>query len=198
MKKEQKISANEFTKVKDIRDIFLYSRTGYILGYLQVFPFNMDLLPFDERKAKTDMLSRTFDSDRKDWCYMSYPREVDLGKYKQHIKDVYDSCLDDYGRKEILREMLMDATEHETSGKNYQHQQYIKLWKLVGSDLKESEKVLRSRLLEFRARYESVGIKTEILKQDAIIKLCNLYGNSRQAPFDVPVNGVYDPILFMR
>lgn len=197
MNKKKKITANEFTNVRDIRDIFLYTKNGYILCYLHVYPYNIDLLSTEERKAKTTMLSRSFDSDRKDFAYFSFPREIDLEVYKKDIKTKFDQCLNDFGRKHILNEMVLQAAELETNGENYEHQHYIKLWKLLGSDAKDAERDLRMRINEFADRYRMVGIRTEILQAAEIIKMCNLFGNGQQAPYDVPMDAFYESLLLL-
>lgn len=198
MGKNNKITANEFTNVKDIRDIFLYTRNGYIFCYLKVYPFNIDLLSDEEKAGKTDMLAKSFDGDRKDFAYFSYPREIDLDSYKQSLKKQYDTAFNNYGRKHILSELIQQATELETNGENYEHQQYIKIWKMAGNNKKETERDLRTRITEFQYRYDMVGIRTDIIKSDEIIKMCNLFGNSQQAPFDVPMNTIYEPMMILR
>ena len=198
MAKVEKITANEFTNVKDIRDIFLYTRNGYIFCYLKMYSYNIDLLSTEEKAGKTDMLAKSFDGDRKDFAYFSFPREVDLDKYKQSIKQKYDNAFNDYGRKHILSELILQATELETNGENYEHQQYIKIWKMAGSNPKEAERALRTRIIEFQERYAMAGIRSEVIGTDEIIKMCNLFGNPNQAPFDVPANLYYEPVMMLR
>lgn len=43
--------------------------------------------------------------------------------------------------------------------------------------------------------YSDCGIKVEILKADAILKMCNLFGNAVMAPFEVPSDLQYEPIF---
>ena len=37
-------TARDFTNVKDIQGNLLYTRDGYVIGYLRIYPFNLDLL----------------------------------------------------------------------------------------------------------------------------------------------------------
>ena len=83
----EKITANEFTNVRDIKDIFLYTKDNYIMAYLQVFPFNLDLLPLQEQASLTRKLAASFEGDRKDFVYFTYPREIDLDDYKNNLKN---------------------------------------------------------------------------------------------------------------
>lgn len=197
MAKQTKRTANDLTNVRDIKDIYLYTKNGYILCYLKVHKYNIDLLSREEKAAKTSMLARSFESDKKDFAYFSLPRELDLDHYKRHIKELRSSCINDYGRKRILNELLLQAVELETNGENYDHQHYIKIWRFIEGDIKEVERSLRTRIRDFKEFFDMSGIKTEILTMNEIIKMCNLYGNARQAPFDVPIHPTYEPIMFI-
>lgn len=197
-KVENKINANEFTDVKDIKRTFLYRTDGYILGYLRVFSYNIGLLSDEEKQTKTNVLAASFESDRKDWAYATYPREVDLDIYKNDLKRRYNQELASVGMRHILQEMILEATDLATSGENYEHQHFIKLWKYAGSNVQEAERELKTRLEEFKSRYDSVSIRTEILKESDIIKMCNLFGNSVQAPFlSVGNNTIYEQMTVL-
>lgn len=195
-KNEIKITANEFTNVKDVKKNFLYSKDGYIFGYLRVFSYNLDLLSKEERKVKTTSISSNFEGDKSDFVYFSYPREIDLDSYKNFLKEKYTSELASPGNKRILEEMILEAVELSTNGENFEHQHFIKLFHFIKKDLHQEEVNLKARLEEFKVRYEGAGIRCEILNEIEIIKLCNLFGNSLQASYEnVDDNTVYTPIM---
>lgn len=188
-------TANEFTNVKDVRGIFLYTKDNYIMAFLRVYALNINLLSQDEKRAKCQALTASFESDRKDFAYSAFPREIDLDVYKEDLKNLYNSELTDIGRRHLLAEMLIEANELATSGKNYEHQHYIKLWEPVSGDKSNAETVLKNRAEEFKERYANAGIRTEILKDADILKLCNLYGNPTQASYErVPDITIYEMI----
>lgn len=181
------VTANEYTNVKDVKGNFLYTKDGYAIIYLRVFPYNLDLVANAERRAKTDVLSASFDGDRKNFDYFSVPRELDLDDYKTYLSNAYQSEQDgkySLGRRKILRVMLKEAHLLSTSGENYEHQHFMKLWAFLGSTPKDACHSLLERAEEFRQRYDAVGIKTEILDEVNIIKVCNLFGNGSQAPYE--------------
>ncbi len=191
----EKITANEFTNVRDIKDIFLYTKDNYIMAYLQVFPFNLDLLPLQEQASLTRKLAASFEGDRKDFAYFTYPREIDLDDYKNNLKNRHVEELTNVGRRHLLTIMLQQAATLATNGENYEHQHFLKIWRMIGSDKKECEREVRTRITEFYQRYSDCGIKVEILKADAILKMCNLFGNAVMAPFEVPSDLQYEPIF---
>ena len=189
------MTANEFTGVKDIRGCFLYRTDGYIMSYLRVYFLNLDLLSEADRHAKTEVLSRAFESEKKNFVYEAYPREIDLDKYKNELKDRYKEELNHIGKRHILTIMLNEAIELASNGENFEHVHFIKLWTSPGRNRLDSEKELKDRLSDFQKRYAAVGVRTEILGEQEIIKMCALYGNAVQAVYDVPVNNlIYEQI----
>lgn len=189
------MTANEFTNVKDVRDMFLYTKDGYIISYLQIKPFALNLLSDDEKRGKCNNLSASFESDRKDFVYFTLPREIDLDGYKQEMKERYSSELSHLGKKRLLAEMLGEANRLATSGENYEHQHYIKLWVPITGDKVSAENNLRNRVNEFRNRYFAAGIDVDVLRDAAILKLCNLFGNASQASYEqMPGNLFFEEI----
>lgn len=184
-------NARDFTTVKDIKDNFLYTTDGYLIGYLRIYPYNLDLLSIEDKNIKTQTLSTAF-NDKKDFCYCTFPREVDLDNYKNFLKSCYQQELQDIGKRRILAIMIKKAQELSTSGENFEHQHFIKLWCKIGTNINDATHELQQRLEDFKSRYSLVGIETEILKEDEIIKLCNLFGNSQQVSYEtVDSNTLY-------
>lgn len=194
---KQEITANELTNVRDIRGNFLYSKDNYMFAYLKIYFFNLELLGGDEKKVLTQKLSLSFEGDRNDFDYLTLPREIDLDDYKRFLKTHYQEQ-DSLGKRKILSIMIQEAAELSTSGENYEHQHFIKLWAKIGNNLRDTQKDLVSRLEDFRTRYEGAGIHCEILDEKEIIKLCNLFGNSQQVAYMTNESMVYTAIPQIR
>lgn len=64
--KEKEITANELVNVKDIKGNILYTKDGFLFGYLQISPYNLDLVSEEERRAKTNAQAMSFDIFRKE------------------------------------------------------------------------------------------------------------------------------------
>lgn len=192
---QNRITANEFIGVKDIRGCYLYRTDGCIMSYLRVYFFNLDLLSDEDRLAKTEVLTHSFESEKKNFVYEAYPREIDLDKYKTELKNRYKEELNHIGKRHILTIMMNEAIDIASNGENFEHVHFIKIWAASGRNRLDAEKELKDRLSDFQKRYAAVGIRTEILSEQEIIKMCSLYGNAVQAVYDVPVNNlVYEQI----
>lgn len=195
---EEKLTANQYTNVKDIKENFLFTKNGYLMAYVKVNKFNIDLLKREEKRGKSEQLAASFEGDKKDFAYISYPREIDIDDHKQEVKDLYITA-NDIGVRNIL-EIIQEAYNYlSTSGENYSHQHFIKIWTYIGKrELREVKMELLQRANSFVQRYTEVGIKAEILNSGEIIKMCNLYGNAAQAPFEVPVDNEYERMTFIQ
>ncbi len=196
----QNLTANEFVNVKDIHDIFLYTKNNYILCYLRIYPFNLDLLSKDEIASLTNRLAAAFDGDRKNFVYFTLPRELDLDQYKNFLKEKRLQEMESLGKKHIIDELIMKATDLSSNHENYEHQHAYKIWMQTDQYVSKSsaESQLRERICRFRDIYDEVHIKCEILGEKEIIKLCNLYSNNRSAGYDVIGSTLQSEIPMMR
>jgi len=180
----REITANEFTNVKDVHGMFLYTKDGYIMSYLLIPYFNIELLPEEEKMARTKSLTANMNEDHKSFAYHTFPREIDLDNYKEDLKGRHRSEIANIGMKHILEEMIREAVELASNGENYEHQHFIKLWQKLGSDRIDSERSLRQRTEDFCMKYNAIGVQAKIIKDQEILKMCNLYGNAIQAPYE--------------
>ena len=56
----EQITVNEFVDVKDIKGMFLYTKSNKIFSYLRIYPFNLDLLTTEDRRNLTNRLAAAF------------------------------------------------------------------------------------------------------------------------------------------
>jgi len=195
-KTPQQKTANDLVDVKDIKDIFLYTKTGYIIAFLILGNINIDLLSEEELETLTQRQAMSFEGDKDDFDYFTLPSQVNLDPTKEYLKSKHQET-EDLGKRKGLSLMLREVTYLSTGGENFEHQHYIKIWKKIGSNLKDTQKELTIRANEFKERYVETGIPCEILKENEIIKMCNLFGNPQQAPYVGNIN-FYETITQIR
>lgn len=178
---QQKI-ANDMVNVKDIKDIFLYTKNGYLICYLNTGNINIDLLSEEELEVVTQRQAMSFEGDKNNFDYFTLPSQVNLDPTKEYLKFKHQET-EDLGKRKGLNLMLREVAYLSTSGENFEHQHYIKIWKKIGTNIKDTQKELLVRINEFRDRYMEAGNTCEILKETEIIKMCQLFGNPQQAPY---------------
>lgn len=186
----------DFIDAADVKNIFLYRKDGYILSYLRIFSYNLNLKSQEERRVETDRLTAKFKNNRKDFTYFTLPRELDLDNYKDLLKDKYNQSMN-IGHRHIIAAMMGQCADITTDGRNYEHQHFIRIWE-KRDDPAKAEAELKERITDFKIRYQEAEINCKILEERDIIKLCNLYGNALQASYEnVEETSSYTPIMQM-
>lgn len=184
-KDKNKISVNEYVNVKDIKKNFIYTKDNYIIGFLRIPFINIALLNKTVLDSRTNNMKAAWKGDKKRFNYISLPREIDLDQYKEFLNKKYKNELEHLGRRKIISLMSLEGTKLSTSGENFEHLQYAKLWEPIGSNLKNAEDILTDRLIDYKQRYDLAGTSAEILNEKELTILCNLFKNAAQAAFDV-------------
>ena len=182
MKKDIEMTSNELIGVLDIKDNFLYTTNGYLICYVSVGAINIDLLSEEEKSKYVENLSMSFMDDRKDFVHFSIPSQVNLDPLKENIRNLYMNT-EDKPRRRGLNIMLKELMYLSTSGTNFEHQHFIKIWKKIGSNIKDTKRELIVRAEEFKERYMTLGVVSQILKESEIIRMANLFGNPAQAAY---------------
>lgn len=188
------LTANEITDVKDIRKNLLYTKSGYVIGFLRLGAINIDLLNKNEIRAKCNALTATFKAEKKKFSILSIPRTVDMEEYLNFLSQKQEDEIESFIRKKILNIMIKSATDKVVSGKNYEHQHYLKVWEKADDN---SEINIENRLTEMSSRYETIQVETKRVGDADIIKLCNMYANSNSAIFEDYQDATYVPLPVM-
>lgn len=191
---EKNISARDFVEAKDVKGNILYRKDGYIMGYLRIYFFNLDLKSNIDRKSITEKLTAAFKDDRRNFVYLTLPREIDLDNYKDLLKRKHKDT-ENLGKRHILANMMIEGTRLSTNGDNFEHQHFIKIWEKKTGESTRAEEAIVERLKDFKRWFSMAEIETSVLTETEIIKLCNLFGNSLQASYEPDYeNSSYMPI----
>lgn len=171
----------EFVNVKDIQDIFLYTRDGFLMSYIKTYPISTDLLSSSERKILTKKLTEEFsDMDFSCFKFLAISRPVDITPLVTEYTDLINSS-DNQIQKEILRQETRVISDFSLSGEVVQREFYYVLWE---KDDEGAEVELKKRTYEFMQKLEDAGMKCEISKRHDIIRLCNLVNNPAYAAIE--------------
>lgn len=172
-----KISCNELINFQDIKNIYLYSKDDFIFCYLKIEPYNTDLLTTAALRSKTNYLT-SLQKKEKYLVYFTLPQELDLTEYKNNLKGHYSSEMSSPGNKRTLMEMIKNILLLTNNKENYEHQHYIKIWEKIGKSKPETEKIIKERIYDLEKTYLYVGMDVRVMKENEIIKMCNLASNS--------------------
>lgn len=175
-KKEKDIesdSVHEFINIKDVRNTFLYTKDNKVCTYFKVKPITLDLLSQNEKRTKCRQLSSKLAGDPKPWRFIAVSRPVDISplieEYSERWRQTNSRVI-----KEILSNEMMVMSNFSHSGEVAQRQFYFMLWEEYSPGI---EKDLEKRMIEFKNKFAESQIQGEILKQQEIVRLCNLVNN---------------------
>lgn len=174
--KEQK-TANDFVNVKDIKDRFLYTRDGQIVMYIKINPISIDLLSEREKKQLCKTLTAELSSEQKPFKFLAVSRPVDISPLINEYTQIILST-SDQKQKDLLRNEMLVMSNYALSGDVVERQFYIMLWEKYEEGI---ERDMTRRCYEFVSKFESGNIRCEILKEQDIVRLCNLVNNPAYA-----------------
>ena len=170
-------TANEFIGVKDIRGSILYTRTNDIFAYVKVQSVSMSLLSDTEKRVFVQSLTTELSSETKPFRLIAIPRPVDISIVLDEYIDIYNNCTTP-SQKELLKKDIAQLADFATSREVIERQYYIVLWESMRDD---AERDLFKRAHEWVQKLGSCGVNAEVLTQENIILLCNLFANPSYA-----------------
>ncbi|MBU5676830.1 hypothetical protein KQI88_10405 [Alkaliphilus sp. MSJ-5] len=177
-KKEEEINKNletaqEFMNVQDIKGNFLYSEDGYIFAYIKINPISTDLLSRREKESLSKTLTVELSTEQKTFRFLAVSRPVDITPLIQEYSNIILNT-DNLKQKEILRHEMLVMSNYAMSGEVVERQFYIRLYEKFEEGI---ERDLLKRINELASKFEGRNIGCEILKEQGIIRLCNLINN---------------------
>lgn len=172
-KLDQKIqTANDFIDVKEIKRNLLYTKSGYVIGYLKLLPINISLLNNKELCSLNINITSKFKAEKEIFSFFIVPRSVDMDKYLNFLEKKIENEMTSINKRTLLNAMVRAATQKVSSGQNFEHQFYLAIREKEGKEAK-----LNERIREFENYYNSVGNQVMRVEDSEILKLCNLFTN---------------------
>jgi len=170
---EKQKTAQEFVNVKDIHDNFLYTRDGQIIAYIKIHPISIDLFSDSEKEQISKVLTAELSSVQKPFKFLAVSRPVDITPLVKEYQSLLSETTDQK-QKELLRNEIMEISNFATSGEVIERNFFIMLWSPYRQGV---EPDLIKVCKEMIQKFESVNISTDIIKEQEIVRLCNLINN---------------------
>ena len=171
----EQITAQEFTNVLNIQNNSLYTRDGYVIGYIKILPVSVGLLSKREKETLVKQLTAELSVEKEPFHFLAISRPVDMQPLLESYAHLRNETSDPY-RRELLRKEMENLSDFT-----------------FGDEIVERQ--LKKRISEFAEHFEAVGIKTEILKDQDIVRLCNLVNNPAVVSIEDEMTDASIPIL---
>ena len=172
----EQTTAQEFTNVLNIQNNYLYTRDGYVIGYIKILPVSVGLL--SQREKET-------------FHFLAISRPVDMQPLLESYAHLRNETSDPY-RRELLRKEMENLSDFTFGDEIVERQFFFYLSMKAAEDV---ERDLKKRISEFAEHFEAVGIKTEIIKDQDIVRLCNLVNNPAVVSIEDEMTDASIPIL---
>ncbi|MBM7562498.1 hypothetical protein [Fusibacter tunisiensis] len=170
---EKQKTAQEFVNVKDIHDNFLYTRDGQIIAYIKIHPISIDLFSDSEKEQISKVLTAELSSVQKPFKFLAVSRPVDITPLVNEYQSLLSETTDQK-QKELLRNEIMEISNFATSGEVIERNFFIMMWSPYRQGV---EPELIKECKEMIQKFESVNISSDIIKEQEIVRLCNLINN---------------------
>ncbi len=167
------VTANEFINVRDIREKYLYTRDNRVFMYIKINPISIDLLSEREKRELSRQLTAELSAETKPFTILAVSRPVDIAPLITEYTGLM-ATTSNQKRKALLRSEMMVMSNYALSGEVVERQFYLMIWDTCD---KGNEKDLAKRAIELAQRFENVGIRSEVLNWQGIVRLCNLISN---------------------
>ncbi|WP_352415079.1 VirB4 family type IV secretion system protein [Oscillibacter ruminantium] len=171
---EKLLTAQAFLNVEDIADDgILYSRNGYLFGFLSVRAGDNQLLSDQEREALAQNLTSAVSTgDDEPFQILSIPRTVDTMNMIEYMAEKRKETSEDAklrlvnGEISALQEMAREGTKEPMI--------VIKCWEKAS---RGADTVLKKRLKELRSKLGEHQVSVELMNDQEITYMCKVFAD---------------------
>ena len=180
-------TAQQFINVKDIRDKYLYTRSGMVFIYLRIHAISIDLYSKSEKNVLIKTLTAELSDIQYPFKFMALSRPVDISPLITEMSEMLKEAEDK--RKELLRQEILQMGGFALSGEIVERQFYIALWE------KQEEGDLLKRASLLCEKFATGGVTCDILTEKEIVRLINLVNNPSYTHLEDAETAASIPVL---
>lgn len=174
---EKQKTAQNFVNVKDIHDRFLYTKDGQVIAYIKISPISIDLFSDSEKELICKVLTAELSSIQKPFKFIAVSRPVDITPLVNEYQALLSET-NDQKQKELLRNEIMEISNFAMSGEVVERNFFIMLWSKYREGV-ETELIKECK--EVIQKFESANITCDVIREQEIVRLCNLINNPAYA-----------------
>lgn len=165
-------TAQEFIHVKDIKENYLYTTSGFVFAYVRIHSISMDLYSKAEKHLFIRQLTAELSDIPYPFKFLAVSRPVDISFVITEMQSMLKNA--DDKRKELLRQEILQMSGYALSGEIVERQFYVSFWEKIGE---EGEKEVGKRAALFSEKFSGCGISCDVLGEKEIVRLMNLIHN---------------------
>lgn len=171
--RSNKMSANEFTNVRDISGSTIFTNDGNAISVFLITPVNVDLMT---KRDKTDFVkdvSSCISAIKTPYKLLSVSQPVDISPYVEQLQELKRNASDK--QKSVITEEISFMNELVSAGTMVEKHFYLVTWDKADNEYKQSRDDF------IKCWNESKDIDTKLLNEQELISLCNYIFNPSAA-----------------
>lgn len=166
------LTAQQFINVKDIHGYYLYTLDGWVLCFLKITPISIDLLSSNEKNQLIQMLTAELSTIQSPFKFLAVSRPVDISSLISQLTSLLQTH--DSKQKELLKQEIAEMNTLAVSGEVVERQFYMTVWHKLEPD---GEREALQQIKKLAQHLEDCHVQSKVLKQQEIVRLCNLIHN---------------------
>lgn len=168
-----KKTAQDFVNIKDIRDKYAYTKDGLVYMYIKIHPIDVDLMSSREQVNLEKELTAELSSDSDTIKLICVSRPIDIAPLINEYNELLINSTDNV-QKTLLKHEMLNMNDYAMSGEVVERQFYLHLWHKYEDG---AESNLNKRAYDLISKFSSCQTKCEILFEQEIYRLYNLFNN---------------------
>lgn len=179
-KKKARKSAQDWLPLMDIINGLSYTKDGYVVGYLIIEPFNLDLFNVNEQEEVIFNLAEALNGLDEPFVWYATDRPADIEPYIDDLKhkaEIANKTI----KKIILGKYATTARNQVMSGELVEKKFYMAV------RLKNEKKVeilLRQRLDDISQYLSTVGLQVKMTTDKNVYELFSMFADPSSSLFD--------------
>lgn len=163
-----KLSANLAINVRDITESEILTLDNQVISIFKVDSMNIDLLTDREKQASIKKLTSCISSIKQPYKILALPRPFDVVPFIEALQEQRVGASD--LQKQIISNEIAELNKIAGSGKIVERHFYI----VLADDIRDDYRRNRE---EFQVRWRDGDVNVQLIKQQELIRLCNLIFN---------------------
>lgn len=173
-------TAQEFISVSDIKDSILYTRNGYMFGYIRVNSQNDKLIPHSEKEFFFNGIAIALSVETKPYQIISLPKTIDIVSILDNLQTLRATAEND-AKLELINAEI-EYTKRMVMEDKKEPIIFIKIWDKLGKGV--SAKSFSKRLNDLASALRSNKVQAEIIDNAGIANICKIFSELNVYQFD--------------
>jgi len=187
----EKKTAQDWIPLKDVINSLAYTKDDYVVGYLCIEPFNLELLGNKEQNQVIESLTEALNGEDESFMWYATDRPADLEPYLEDLK--YKAETSEKSIKKILLGKYASSTRNQLIAGDLVEKRFYMAVRAKND--KKVELLLHQRLNSIIDGLIGVGLQVKLGTDKSVYELFSIFADPSSSLFDT---GDYNSGMYPR